>query len=165
MIERRLQRVRQTNDLSVKQLSLSELHRELQRRIANLQERRDALLEELEEINDELAAMEVTVAPAGTSSSGGKRRRGRASNAVPLHDLIIQMLQEGPRAKRELVEGALARGYKTNSKDFSANVGSVLSGNDEFESRGGKWHYVGPEVAEITASADEEPAEETPATF
>ena len=79
----RLERVRSTNDLSVGQMTLTELQAEVRRRVQNLIKQRDELRERLAVIERELekvAVAESSSVPIGNINGGGGKKRMSADD-------------------------------------------------------------------------------------
>lgn len=139
----RVERLRRVSDLSVGQLSLRELHQELQRRIRGLQEQKKELLDKLEEIDRELEEM-IHMAPGVVVDVPGKapnglRGRKRHRNEKPLADMLIEVLEDRSLTTREASEAAIAAGYRTTSKNFVNSVGVALHRDERFVKDGGRW--------------------------
>lgn len=71
----------------------------------------------------------TTNVPEGPSLSG--------MNLTEAAREIIKV--EGPRGTRELAQTMLARGIRTNSKNFVATVYATLKATDDFVRHGGVW--------------------------
>ncbi len=124
--------------MALKNLSTSDLRRELERRSRSsgkLQKRRQKLMEEIGAIDAELAALGEAVGSAASNSGTGPRRRAR--NKVSLPDAIAQSMEVGavvsPKEASELVQ---ANGYKTNSASFNMMVSNALSKDKRFKRLG-----------------------------
>ena len=141
----RVERVRRVADLSVSQLSLRELHAELQRRITQLQEQKRELLEKIDEIEHELTEIGgMTGAAADDGPEGANGRSGRrARNDVPLADMLADMLRDKPMTTREAADAALEAGYRTTSKNFVNSVGVALHRDERFTKEDGRWCTAG----------------------
>jgi hypothetical protein len=153
---RSLRKHRPGTELSVSQLSVAELYSELQRRVDNLLAQRAHLLEQLEMIDGELSKVQsvhggtdrrpVNATPtpprSKTPATNGHLPRKRLANDRPLKDILVEILADRPRSKKEVAEAALAAGYQTTSKNFSNNVGVVLYGDDRFTAVDGVWRLV-----------------------
>ena len=128
--------------LSVGQLSLSELKREIDRRVEKLQEERSTLRDRLEKIEHELQEIGV-LDGAGTDPSVAPKPRGRRgprpSNERPLKAVVADVLAEGPLPLAEIADRALATGYQTNSTDFRRTVSTTLHNNPQFSRENGNW--------------------------
>lgn len=135
---RRLRKARPVADLSVAQLTLTELHQELQRRVTDLMEQKEELQQKIEAINRELTAL--------GSLGGGGNENGRSGNGrrnpVPLATMLVEILSETPMTTRDASEAALAQGYLTNSRNFQNNVSVALHKDPRFEKTDGQWHVV-----------------------
>jgi hypothetical protein len=131
-------------DLSV--VSTDELQLELERReaeVAELQERRDMLIEELNEV-DSMIAQYGGAPPRrrrGRPRKVGKRRtragaqRGgrRPRNKMNLVDALAQVLRNKTMSVTEVAEAVQRAGYKTNSANFRTIVNQTLiSKKDRF---------------------------------
>lgn len=137
----------------VSQLTLTELHRELQRRVDKLKQQKHELLEKIESIDSELAAIDRH-GLAGASDAAGPSRGsgGRRKNRVPLTTVLAGILYRvGPLTAREASEAALANGYETTSKNFKNTVGVALHRDDRFEKTDGKWHLTDEARATLEA--------------
>ena len=135
----RVERVRRIGDLSVNQLSLQELQQELQRRVKNLQEQKQELLDKIDEINRELDAIGTMGGVESPGETNGREPGRRPRNAVPLADLLASVLMEKPLSTREASEAALEAGYRTTSRNFVNSVGVALHRDERFVKQDGKW--------------------------
>ncbi len=150
MSERRLQIQRQSTGLSVGQLSLTELHQELLRRVEKLQEDRQELVGRIAAIDLELSALPgvqpgSTIGAAPTPGSEGGTRQSRAAetrraNPRPLREVLMTVLDDGTLTTREAADAVLATGYQTSSRNFPNTVYVVLHKEENFtRTDQGKW--------------------------
>ena len=140
---RQLRRARAANDLSVGQLSLSELHHELQRRVNDLQQQKTELQERIEKIDSELAALGPIGAIEGDPAAGAKRGAGvRGINEAPLKVVLTRVLEGRALTTRECADAVLETGYVSNSQNFANTVGVSLHREPRFVKTDGKWTVV-----------------------
>ena len=133
-------------DSDVRQLSLPELHREmerrrrqLERRIRTLTERREKLLEQLTEIESEIAHAQVEIKANGGSIESPGRKRPR--NARKLADALADMLRERDMSVTEVSTAVQEAGYKTTSPNFRTIVNQTLLKDPRFK-RVGRGRYT-----------------------
>jgi hypothetical protein len=140
-------------DLSVNQLTLTELHQEIQRRVNRLLAERTELRARLVEIDRDLAAIggERT---AGAGTPGPARRGGRRGGQPSLREVLARILHEQPRTTAEAADAAVAAGYKTESKNFRNSVSVVLNREDCFFKKDNRWYVIEGAVTELAAGAD-----------
>jgi hypothetical protein len=120
--------------LSLAKVATDALKKELQRRLEALPK----LIAQRDELNCRIAELEasgaVEKAPEPTKVPA-PRKRGRrpkhAKSAVSLASTLAEVIKtKGSMSIAEAVEGALASGYKSKSKDFP-NVVSMTLANDK----------------------------------
>lgn len=128
--------------MALKSLSTAELQRELQRREKNagkLLARREALVKELEAVEQELSFYEGS--NDRRSSAGVNPVRRRAKNSMTLPDAICGAMEVravvSPKEAAELVR---ANGFKTTSKNFNMMVSNALAKDERFK-RVGRGQY------------------------
>jgi hypothetical protein len=126
--------------MALKSLSTAELLRELARRdksAAKLEAQRDKLLEELEQINAQLAiygvaALRGSVRSSTPAAAGGKRTRAR--NAVSLPDAITMAMEIGAVVSpNEASDLLISNGFKTTSQRFNMMVSNALAKDKRFK--------------------------------
>lgn len=139
---RQLRRMRPANDLSVGQLTLTELHHELQRRINELQEQKRELHERIEKIDRELAALGPIGAPGAEGEPAPKRGGARSINEAPLKVVLTRVLQGRSLTTRECADAVLETGYISHSRNFANTVGVSLHREPRFVKTDGKWSLV-----------------------
>lgn len=160
----------QQSDLTVGQLTIGELQQELRRRVEGLQAKRAELVEQLQSVEQQLRSVEAMgIAAADGSgyrpSNGARTGRKRLANAVPLKELLVQILHErGALTTREAADTVLERGYATTSRNFTNNVNVALNADDRFIRADGKWILAeGVEVPPPTDDIDSEDETDTDA--
>jgi len=102
-------------------MSTAELQAELQRRernIRKLERRRERLLEDLQEIEKQLAA------EGALSASGGIRRRPR--NEMNLVDSLAKVLKSKEMSVTEATQAVQQAGYMTTAANFRTIVNQAL---------------------------------------
>ena len=145
-VTRNLEKRRTVGDLTVSQLSLSELRQELDRRIRNLQTERDQVLDRLALIDQELTGLGITMSQSESNGrpphTGGRRPR----NERPLAEVLITVLRDqGPLTTGEAAKAALEAGYATTSRTFATAVSATFARDDRFQKEDGRWTCPGPE--------------------
>lgn len=106
---------------SLNTMSMAELQAELQRRergIRKLERRRERLLNELAQVDTELAAV------GALSASGGIRRRPR--NEMNLVDSLAQVLKNKTMSVTEVTAEVQKAGYLTTAANFRTIVNQAL---------------------------------------
>ena len=117
MTVQRLERRRAATEMSVSQLTLTELQAELNRRIHGLQRQREELLEKLAEIDRQIKA--VGGAAEGSTATGKQRM-----SAADYADAVQESLETGrPYSVTELCECLLSHGH--NAKKSTLTQGMV----------------------------------------
>lgn len=123
-------------DLSLAELeSLVEDRRE---RLDELKKKQQSLQDDLDAINQEIAALEGKGRRGRSSgkSSGKKKkvRRRRAKNAKPLKDHVTDALKgkKKGRTLQEINDAVLSAGYTSKSKNFKNVLYQCLYNNKEF---------------------------------
>lgn len=140
--------------MSVNQLSTVELKQELNRRITNLRKERETLEVRLRQIEHELRQLGFEESEAedeapAVGDDGSRTRRKRVKNERPLIDVLHEVIVAKPGlTTRDAAEGALAAGYRTNSKTFNNIVGTALTKDDRFRKDDGKWYPVAEGTSE-----------------
>ena len=120
-------------------VSLSQLVGELKKRqskLADMIAQRDALSREITELQG-LAAPEAGKAAKPEAVPKKTRRHRRAKNKVGLADALAGFLKGKKKvAIGEAMEGVLAAGYKTTSKEFRKVVNKTLLTDKRFKKIG-----------------------------
>jgi len=120
-------------------LSIAQLKQEIARRqklLPKLIAQRDALSREITELQG-LATPEARKAAKPEAAPKKTRRRHRAKNKVGLADaLAVFMKGKKKVAIGEAIEGVLAAGYKTKSRDFRGVVNNMLLSDKRFRKVG-----------------------------
>ena len=141
--------------MSVGQLTLSELHQELLRRIRKLQDERTALVERIQAIDEELGSLPNVEKPDALPDApepGSRRGRTRQSRAAstrklnkrPLHEVLTEVLGPAPLTTREAADASIEAGYITSSRNFPNTVYVTLHKDDRFtKTDDGKWTLAG----------------------
>ena len=114
----------------VAQLSYEELEAELRRRektVRQLHRRRERLLNQLQEIDREIAA----IGGGRARQHAGGRRRPR--NEHNLADAMAETLKGKTLSVTELAEAVQRDGYKTTSPNFRTIVNQALLKDERFE--------------------------------
>lgn len=139
-----------------KQVSIQDLRNQL---LTELKQKRDELREELESVENEIAAVSGSALgskASGSKTSGRKKlsaaganktqkaarkakkstgRRGRRAAGHTLQDYLVDVLKkaEGPMRVKDLMAEVKKAGYKTDSKDFYGIVAAALRDKKKFE--------------------------------
>jgi hypothetical protein len=120
-------------------LNIADLRQEIERRqklLPKLIAQRDALSREITELQG-LAAPEAGKAAKPEVVPKKTRRRRRAKNKVGLADALAGFLKGKKKvAIGEAMEGVLAAGYKTTSKEFRKVVNKTLLTDKRFKKIG-----------------------------
>ena len=114
---------------AVKQLSYEDLEAELKRRektVRQLQRKRERLVAQLAEVEQEIAAIGGTKA---RQHAGGRR----PSNEKNLVDSMADTLKGKVLSVTELAEAVQQDGYKTTSPNFRTIVNQALLKDDRFK--------------------------------
>ena len=114
---------------AVKQLSYEDLEAELKRRektVRQLQRKRERLVAQLAEVEQEIAAIGGTKA---RQHAGGRR----PSNEKNLVDAMADTLKGKVLSVTELAEAVQQDGYKTTSPNFRTIVNQALLRDDRFK--------------------------------
>ena len=112
---------------------------DLQKEIARRKKALPKLITKRDELNCQIAELEgLGGAPAGRKRGrkpGAKKGRGRrAKNATSLREVMIGVLKgRGAMSVADILNGALAAGYKTKSKTFRLIVNQMLSKDTNFK--------------------------------
>ncbi|HUS91463.1 MAG TPA: hypothetical protein VM389_02065 [Phycisphaerae bacterium] len=118
-------------------MSIADLRREIERRqklLPGLIAQRDALNREIAELQG-LAAPEAREAARPEAAPRKTPKRRMPKNKVPLADALADFMKgKGKVAVGEAMEGVLAAGYKSNSKDFRSVVNNMLLTDKRFKS-------------------------------
>ncbi len=158
---RQLRRARAANDLSVGQLSLTELHHELKRRVNDLQQQKQDLQERIAKIDAELAALGPIGAAENAGARGAMRPRRssgvRGINEAPLKVVLTRVLEDKALTTRECADAVLEAGYVSNSRNFANTVGVSLHREPRFQKVDGKWSLVeGADIDDGESAAEDE---------
>ena len=140
---RKKQTARGTRGLS--SATLAQLHREIERRVKKLEERRDALLAELDEVEQEITAMggnTARVSRSRTATGGRGRGGGRGKNAMNLVDSLQKLLKNQTMSVTEMSDAVQKAGYKTSSPNFRTIVNQTLIKNPKVFKRVGRGQYT-----------------------
>ena len=125
--------------------SLRELQQELQVRIKDLQTRRDALVSELQAVDEQLLAH--AGGPGGEEAqramqSGYRRVQQRIANEQCLAEALVEVLSAQVLSVTEAAAAVQDHGYQTTSPNFRTIVNQTLiSHTDRFE-RVRRGHYT-----------------------
>lgn len=120
-----------------------ELQQELARRSAalkKLQQQRSELVNQVRQIDAELAALDGVSAAVGraTAAAGPKRAGGRVTgrrrprNAMSLADALAKLLQGRAMSVSEAAEAVQRAGYRTTSPNFRTIVNQTLIRDSRF---------------------------------
>lgn len=119
--------------LDLSRVPTSELLRELERRQAmtgEIEARREALVQELADLNAELAALAATGGQSANAAPRHVRRsaaaRTRAANQVPLNMALAKLLKGKTMSVSEAAEAVQQAGYKSNAANFYPVVSLTL---------------------------------------
>jgi len=118
---------RPTSDLGG--ISTADLAREMARRqgaLSKLQRRRESLVAQIAEIDQELGQYGAAVA-----RGGGSGRRPR--NGMRLADALVEVLKNKTMSVTEAAEAVQLAGYQTSSANFRTIVNQTLIKDDRFE--------------------------------
>lgn len=118
-------------------LSTAALQRELERRqsqFTQLKKRRDQLIREVLQIDDELKVLSGAAGAAAPAAKGGAKRgpkpgakRGpRPKNAVGLPESLAAVLKGKTMTVSEAAEAVKKAGYKTNAVNFRVMVNQAF---------------------------------------
>ena len=128
----RLEKVRRVADLSVGQLTISELQRELQRRVAGLQQQREVLMGQMAEIDRQLAeigalangaAGGALVDAAAVAGVVGRKRM----SAEEYVEAVQHSLEPGEDyTTTELADALLAKGYNAKKNTLTQGMAAWL---------------------------------------
>lgn len=139
----------------------AQLARELDRRrqrLPKLERRRDQLIEQLREVEDQIEDLGGFDQPAATARKKATRKkskkkstkkaagRKRARNEVSLVETITKVLRGRSQPMRiaELAEAVRKSGYKSNASNFQQIVSQTLSKDDRFKAvERGKYQLAG----------------------
>ena len=131
------------HDLS--RASLGELQQELQVRIKDLQSHREALVRELQEVDDQLLA--YTGGPGGEEAyqamqSGYRRVQERIQNEQCLAEALVEVLSGEVLSVTAAAAAVQARGYQTTSPNFRTIVNQALIAHPDRFARVRRGHYT-----------------------
>ena len=104
---------------SLRTVGVQELQRELSKRVARLESRRERLLDELAEIDRELGTL-------GSESGSRKRSGRRARNSQTLEEALASLLSGKTMGVSEAAEAVQAAGYVSNAENFRTIVNQTL---------------------------------------
>ena len=117
-------------------MSIADLRREIERRqklLPKLIAQRDALSQEITELQS-LATPEARKAAKPEAAPKKTRRRHRAKNKVGLAEVLATVLKGKAKVTiGEAMEGVLAAGYKSKSRDFRGVVNNMLLKDNRFK--------------------------------
>ena len=120
-------------------MSIADLRHEIERRqklLPKLIAQRDALSREITELQA-LATPQARKATKPEAAPKKTRRRRRAENKVGLADALALFLKGKKNVSiGDAMEGVLAAGYKTTSKDFRKVVNKTLLTDKRFKKTG-----------------------------
>ena len=131
------------HDLS--RASLGELQQELQVRIKDLQSHREALVRELQEVDEQLLA--YTGGPGGEEAyqamqSGYRRVQERIQNEQCLAEALVEVLSGEVLSVTAAAAAVQARGYQTTSLNFRTIVNQALIAHPDRFARVRRGHYT-----------------------
>lgn len=109
-------------------MSVAELQAELRRRqrgVAKLERRREKLMAELAQINNEISDL--------GGSTGGFTPGGRARNSMTLPDALAKVLSGVTMSVTEAAEAVKAAGYQSNAENFRTMVNQALLKDSRFK--------------------------------
>lgn len=112
---------------SLGEMSLEELQSEIrrrERRQKTLQRKREKLLDQVREVESELAEL-------GAAQLGGSRRRAR--NDQNLADALVDLLKDQTLNVTSIAEEVQRAGYRTTSPNFRTIVNQTLIKDDRFK--------------------------------
>ena len=117
-------------------MSIADLRQEIERRrklLPKLIAQRDALSQEITELQS-LATPEARKAAKPEAAPKKTRRRHRAKNKVGLAEVMATVLKGKAKVTiGEAMEGVLAAGYKSKSRDFRGVVNNMLLKDNRFK--------------------------------
>jgi len=117
-------------------MSIADLRQEIERRqklLPKLIAQRDALSQEITELQS-LATPEARKAAKPEAAPKKTRRRHRAKNKVGLAEVLATVLKGKAKVTiGEAMEGVLAAGYKSKSRDFRGVVNNMLLKDNRFK--------------------------------
>jgi chorismate mutase len=117
-------------------LNIADLRQEIERRqklLPKLIAQRDALSQEITELQS-LATPEARKAAKPEAAPKKTRRRHRAKNKVGLAEVLATVLKGKAKVTiGEAMEGVLAAGYKSKSRDFRGVVNNMLLKDNRFK--------------------------------
>ena len=125
--------------------SLGELQQELQVRIKDLQSRREALVRELQEVDEKLLAH--TGGPGGEEAhramqSGYRRVQQRIQNEQCLAEALVEVLSAETLSVTAAAAAVQAHGYQTTSPNFRTIVNQTLIAHPDRFERVRRGHYT-----------------------
>lgn len=121
-----------TRSAGLSRLSLSQLQREMDRRaagVARLEKRRAKLLDELAQVEHEIAQAGGVITRGGARVAGVTRRgtpRKRPKNATNLVEALHRTLKGRTLSVTDVAEAVQKGGYKTTSPNFRTIVNQAL---------------------------------------
>jgi len=117
-------------------MSIADLRQEIERRqklLPKLIAQRDALSQEITELQS-LATPEARKAAKPEAAPKKTRRRHRAKNKAGLAEVLATVLKGKAKVTiGEAMEGVLAAGYKSKSRDFRGVVNNMLLKDNRFK--------------------------------
>ena len=131
------------HDLS--RASLGELQQELQVRIKDLQSRREALVRELQELDEHL--LPHTDGPGGAEAqramqSGYRRVQQRIHNEQCLAEALVEVLSDEILSVTAAAAAVQAHGYQTTSPNLRTIVNQTLIAHPDRFKRVRRGHYT-----------------------
>jgi hypothetical protein len=133
--------------------SVTAISRELRRRLADMERRRDAVAKELHTIEKEIEAFEVEsgLAARPRPSFGGRSKSGRPSakrgtrrhrNATSLVEALRKVLRRRTLSVSDLAVAVQEAGYRTTSPNFRVIVNQALINNPDLFERVSRGKYT-----------------------
>ncbi len=104
------------------------------RRLGTLQRKRQRVLDQLNEVEQEIMELGGTPGARTKSASQRKKTDARPKNKMSLPDALAKVMSTSkPMGVSEAAEAVQKAGYKTNSKNFTTIVNQTLIKDDRFE--------------------------------
>jgi len=104
------------------------------RRLGTLQRKRQRVLDQLNEVEQEIMELGGTPGARTKSASQRKKTDARPKNKMSLPDALAKVMStSNPMGVSEAAEAVQKAGYKTNSKNFTTIVNQTLIKDDRFE--------------------------------
>ena len=112
------------------------LHRDLVEEKSSIESR----LRQINEALGEIRGVDATPAPAQTQPIRTGRGRPPAAGGQSLKAHVMEVLQDGPKTKEEILQAVQDRGYKFSTKNPANSLGVILYGkNPKFKRVDGKF--------------------------